>query len=56
VVVRQAFDGGESGAAVGAGYEEVFVAGVFGVAEFFEAGVADGDVGRDDGARLLCLV
>ena len=47
-VVGQALDDGEAWSAVGAGDKEVVVAGVFGVAEFFEALVADGDVRRDD--------
>ena len=47
-VVGQAFDDGEAWSAVGAGDKEVVVTGVFGVAEFSEAFVADGDVWGDD--------
>ena len=44
-VVWQPLDDGEAWSAVGAGYEEVVVAGVVWVSEFFEALVADGYIG-----------
>ena len=47
-VIGQALDDGEAWSAVGACDEEILEAGVFGVAEFLEALVADGDVGGDD--------
>ena len=47
-VVGQALDYSEAWTAICAGIEKVFKSGVFGVAKFFEACVADGYVGRDD--------
>ena len=49
-VVWQSLDYGEAGTAVGTGDKEVVEAGVVWVSEFFEALVADGDVGGNDGA------
>ena len=47
-VVGQALDDREAWTTIGAGNKEVLEPWVFGVAEFVEALVADGDVGRDD--------
>ena len=52
-VVWQPFDDGEAWSAVCAGDEEIIVAGVVWVAEFFEALVADGYIWGNNGAGVF---